>query len=37
MTVTIGGIISWLAPILSTIIITAATVSIYVSFTFVPA
>lgn len=28
MTVTIGGIISWLAPILSTIIITAATVSI---------
>lgn len=28
MTVTIGGIISWLAPILSTIIITAATASI---------
>ena len=28
MNVTIGGIISWLAPILSTIIITAATVSI---------
>ena len=28
MTVTISGIISWLAPILSTIIITAATVSI---------
>jgi len=28
VTVTIGGIISWLAPILSTIIITAATASI---------
>ena len=28
MSVTIGGIISWLAPILSTIIITAATASI---------
>ena len=28
MNVTLGGIISWLAPILSTIIITAATVSI---------
>lgn len=28
MTVTMGGIISWLAPILSTIIITAATASI---------